>query len=36
MEKYKGAAVPMGEKDYALKVNIYGYDDEMPEDMEDT
>ena len=29
MEKYNGVAVRTGEDDYKLKVNIYGYDDEM-------
>lgn len=29
MEKYNGVAVQTGEDDYRLKVNIYGYDDEM-------
>lgn len=34
-EKYNGTAVQTGEDDYALKVNIYGYDDAMLEDMKD-
>ncbi|WP_050640541.1 MULTISPECIES: FtsX-like permease family protein [Clostridia] len=29
MEKYNGVAVQIGEKDYLLKANIYGYDDEL-------
>lgn len=29
MEKYNGIAVQTGDDDFALKVNIYGYDDEM-------
>lgn len=29
MEKYNGQIVQTGEDDYLLKVNIYGYDDEM-------
>lgn len=29
MEKYNGIAVQTGEDDFRLKVNIYGYDDEM-------
>ena len=29
MEKYNGRAVQTGDDDYAVKVNIYGYDDEM-------
>ncbi len=29
MEKYNGIAVQTGEDDYRIKVNIYGYDDEM-------
>ena len=35
MEKYNGVAVQAGEDDYLLKVNIYGYDDAMLEDMQD-
>lgn len=35
MEKYNGVAVQVGEDDYKLKVNIYGYDDAMLEDMKD-
>lgn len=34
MEKYNGVAVQTGEGDYKLKVNIYGYDDEMLEALE--
>lgn len=34
-EKYNGIAVQTGEHDYTLKVNIYGYDDEMLREMED-
>lgn len=33
MEKYNGIAVQTGEDDFALKVNIYGYDDEMLMDL---
>ena len=33
MEKYNGIAVQTGEDDYKLKVNIYGYDDGMLEEM---
>lgn len=33
MEKYNGLAVQTGEDDYALKVNIYGYDDAMLENL---
>ncbi|EGB92979.1 FtsX-like permease family protein [Clostridium sp. D5] len=29
MEKYNGVAVQTGENDYLLKVNIYGYDDQL-------
>lgn len=29
LEKYNGVAVQAGEDDYLLKVNIYGYDDDM-------
>lgn len=32
-EKYNGVAVQTGENDYKLKVNIYGYDDEMLEEL---
>ena len=35
MEKYHGMAVQTGEDDYKLKVNIYGYDDAMLEDLND-
>lgn len=35
MEKYNGIAVQTGEDDYTLKVNIYGYDDEMLEQLQD-
>ena len=35
MEKYNGKIVQTGEDDYRLKVNIYGYDDEMLEVLED-
>lgn len=35
MEKYNGIAVQTGEHDFALKVNIYGYDDEMLTDLND-
>lgn len=35
MEKYNGKIVQTGEDDYRLKVNIYGYDDEMLEALED-
>ncbi|MGF0034040.1 FtsX-like permease family protein [Bariatricus sp. SGI.154] len=34
-EKYNGIAVQTGEDDYTLKVNIYGYDDEMLEELND-
>ncbi|MBU3878233.1 FtsX-like permease family protein [Faecalicatena sp. AGMB00832] len=35
MEKYNGVAVQTGKDDYLLKVNIYGYDDEMLEALND-
>lgn len=35
MEKYNGQIVQTGEDDYRLKVNIYGYDDEMLESLND-
>lgn len=35
MEKYNGQIVQTGEDDYKLKVNIYGYDDEMLEKLND-
>lgn len=35
IEKYNGVAVQVGEDSYKLKVNIYGYDDAMLEDMKD-
>ena len=35
MEKYNGQIVQSGEDDYRLKVNIYGYDDEMLESLND-
>lgn len=35
MEKYNGLIVRTGKKDYRLKVNIYGYDDEMLESLND-
>lgn len=35
MEKYNGQIVRTGEDDYRLKVNIYGYDDEMLESLND-
>ncbi len=35
MEKYNGIAVQTGEDDFRLKVNIYGYDDEMLADLAD-
>ena len=35
MEKYNGVALKTGEDDYKIKVNIYGYDDKMLEDMND-
>ncbi len=35
MEKYNGQFVKTGEDDYAVKVNIYGYEDEMLRSMED-
>lgn len=35
MEKYNGIAVKSGEDDYRLKVNIYGYDDEMLKNLEE-
>lgn len=35
MEKYNGHIVQTGEDDYLLKVNIYGYDDEMLESLND-
>ena len=35
MEKYNGMIVQTGEDDYRLKVNIYGYDDEMLESLND-
>ena len=34
MEKYNGMAVQTGEDDYAIKVNIYGYDDEMLKELD--
>lgn len=34
MEKYNGQIVQTGEDDYKLKVNIYGYDDEMLKELE--
>lgn len=33
-EKYNGIAVQTGEDDYTLKVNIYGYDDAMLEELD--
>lgn len=35
VEKYGGAAVKTGEDDYSIKVNIYGYDDDMLRDLKD-
>ena len=35
MENYNGLALRTGEDDYALKVNIYGYDDAMLESLND-
>lgn len=35
MEKYNGTAVQAGKEDYLLKVNIYGYDDAMLEELKD-
>ena len=35
MDKYNGQIVQTGEDDYRLKVNIYGYDDEMLESLND-
>lgn len=35
LEKYHGIAVQTGDHDYTLKVNIYGYDDEMLQEMGD-
>lgn len=35
MEKYNGQIVQTGEDDYQLKVNIYGYDDKMLEELND-
>lgn len=35
MEKYNGRIVQTGQADYRLKVNIYGYDDEMLESLND-
>ncbi len=35
MEQYNGLAVQTGEDSYALKVNIYGYDDAMLESLND-
>lgn len=35
MEKYNGQIVQTGDDDYKLKVNIYGYDDEMLEKLND-
>ncbi len=35
MEKYNGQIVQTGEDDYRLKINIYGYDDEMLERLDD-
>ena len=35
MEKYNGQIIQTGEDDYRLKVNIYGYDDEMLESLND-
>ncbi len=32
-EKYNGVAVQTGEENYKLKVNVYGYDDEMLEEL---
>lgn len=34
MKKYNGVAVKTGDDDYALKVNIYGYDDEMLKELD--
>ena len=33
MDKYNGLAVKTGDEDYTLKINIYGYDDEMLEEL---
>ena len=35
MEKYNGRFVKTGQDDYAVKVNIYGYEDQMLESLED-
>ena len=35
MEKYGGRAVRSGDDDYKLKVNIYGYDDDMLRQLDD-
>lgn len=35
MKQYNGLAVQVGDDDYKLKANIYGYDDAMLEDMND-
>ena len=35
MEKYQGRIVRTGEEDYLLKVNVYGYDDGMLEELQD-
>lgn len=35
IEKYNGIAVQTGDDDFALKVNLYGYDDEMLADLND-
>lgn len=35
MEKYNGIAVQTGDDDFALKVNLYGYDDKMLADLND-
>lgn len=35
MEKYNGIAIQTGEDDFAIKVNLYGYDDEMLADLND-
>lgn len=34
MEKYNGRILQTGEKDYLLKVNIYGYDDKMLKELQ--
>lgn len=34
MKKYNGVAAKTGDDDYALKVNIYGYDDEMLKELD--